>query len=65
LITAGEHGIVVPVGSIADITEGNATLRVDAPLRQALGAVARRKIQNKFSSRQVVTLNKSLIDDIL
>lgn len=65
LISSGENGIAVGVGNIEEISAAFKRLLSDAKLRQSMGAAARRKIHENYSSTQVVALYQRLFEEIL
>lgn len=52
-ITSGENGVLVPVGDVPALSSALSSVGGDADLRARLGAAARRRAEERFSTRVV------------
>ena len=52
VVVDGETGLVVPEGDVVALAEATATLLADPGLRRKMGAQGRRRVREKFDSRQ-------------
>jgi glycosyltransferase involved in cell wall biosynthesis len=65
LIDNGVHGLVVPVGDEARIAEAISGLLADAESRARMGAAARRRVIDNYSTDKLVGRYEALFEEVL
>lgn len=65
LIDPGVHGLVVPVGDEARIAEAISGLLADAESRARMGAAARRRVIDNYSTDKLVGRYEALFEEVL
>ncbi len=65
LIEDGDNGLLCPIGDAGALATGMARLLDDAPLRQAFASAGRRTIEQRFTFRQRMDKEKTILDRVM